>query len=255
MSNFILDGTEINSHDWRETISAPLSRADHRRFQAELDRLVGVEPDGTKRLRLVWMPTFERWDPYLSRWIPFRCVKAPREIAPAEGGQIIEAKFDFVGVPRYAVVGLLPEDSRAPVAERQRYGFDPDGAMRAPDRTEREYILLLPITEHDPRLLPISEANACCAEMSSRFGKKCWGKYRAPDELDLNWFRSQLALMNGLLATKPHERASMTDMAKLLKPYIELRQRQDARQSEEHEQMLHEGLFATINPRIYSLPN
>lgn len=254
MSNFILDGTEINSHAWTRTIPAPLARSDHRRFQAELDKLVGVEPDGTKRLKLVWMPTFERWDGYLQRWIPFRCVKAPREIAPGEG-VIIEAKFDFVGVPRYAVVGLLPEDSRAPVAERARYGFDADGAVRAPDRTEREYILLLPIVEHDPRLLQISEANACCAEMSSKFSKKCWGKYRAPDELDLNWFRSQMALMSGLLSAKPHERASMTDMAKLLKPYIELRRHQEARQSEEHEQMLHEGLFSTVNPRTYSLPN
>lgn len=255
MSKFILDGTEINSHAWTRTIPAPLSRADHRRFQAELDRLAGIESDGTKRLKLVWMASFERWDGYLRRWIPFRCVKAPREIATAEGGVTIEAKFDFVGVPRYAVVGLLPEDSRAPAEERLRYGFDGDGRVRAPDRTEREYMLLLPILEHDSRLLPISEANACCAEMSSLHGKKCWGKYRPPDEGDLNWFRSQLKLMDGLLATKPHERASMTDMAKLLKPYIELRRQQEARQSNEHEQMLHEGLFATVNPRIYSLPN
>ncbi|HMX28720.1 MAG TPA: hypothetical protein PKC13_24250 [Blastocatellia bacterium] len=255
MSKFILDGTEINSHDWRRTIPAPLSRTDHRRFQAELDKLAGIEPDGTKRLKLIWMPSFERWDGYLQRWIPFRCVKAPREIAPSESGAIIQATFDFIGVPRYAVVGLLPEDSRAPAAERARYGFDADGAVRAPDRTVREYILLLPIWDHDPRLLEISEANKCCAEMSSLYGKKCWGKYRAPDEGDLNWLRSQLALMQGLLTTKPHERASMTDMAKLLKPYIELRRQQDARQSEEHQQMLHEGLFATINPKTYSFSN
>lgn len=255
MSTFILDGTEINSHAWTRTIPPPLSKTDHDAFQAEVNKLVGVGTDGTERLKLIWMPGFERWDIYQAKWIPFRCVPVAREITPAEGGQIIKAKFDFVGVPRYAIVGLVPEASRKPAEKRLAEGFDADGTHYTADRTEREYILILPIWEHDPRLLPVSDANACCAEMSRTLGKKCWGKYRPPGPTDILWLKEQMEMFSGMLEGCPYERATDRDKAKIANQYIGLHRQREQQQSVESDDIIKDGLFGNPNKRVYSFPN
>jgi hypothetical protein len=245
---------EINSHNWKRTIAAPWSQAEHAWFQAQLDSLVGVESDGTKRLRLVWMPSFERWDAYAQQWIPFRCVKNAVEVAPT-GGLIVGAKFDYIGIPRYAIVGLVPEESRPPEAERQREGFDRDGTHFAADRSEREWVLVLPIVEHNSTLLPVSNANKCCAEMSRQYGKKCWGRYRHPDGADLQWLQSQLATLSPLLGSKPYERSSNEDKWRLAKHLLGLRQQQIAREDKEVDQIIQTEFLNGFANRTYSLPN
>lgn len=254
MSTFILDGTEINSHRWERAIPAPLSRQEHRAFQRELNKLVGVESDGTERLKLIWMPSFERWDIYQAKWIPFRCVPAAKEIVPTEGGQIVGAKFDYVGVPRYAVVGRVPEASRKTVEERKE-GFDADGTHFAADRTQNEYTLILPIWEHDPRLLPVSEANECCAEISRTLGKKCWGKYRPPDAADLLWLKEQMALLSSMLESRPHEPGTERDRARMAQHLINLHHQRERKTDVENDYIIQSELFGSPGNRVYSLPN
>lgn len=251
----IYDGSELNSHDWKRTILAPMGKVDHDAFQAELDKLVGVEPDGTKRLRLVWMPTFMRWDRYIGRWIPFRCVKAKREVVPGEDTKVVGVEFDYHGIPRYAVVGLVPEESRQSALERSSVGFDGDGAFFSEDRTEHEYRLVMPIWEHDPRLLPVSQANACCAEMSSRSGKKCWGKYRPPDQADIIFLTEQMAMLSPMLESKPFERSTDRDRWRIAKMMMDIRQARLKKEDEEDSYIVQTDLMSTFNNRVYSLPN
>lgn len=251
----IFDGSELSSHRWTRTISAPLGRVDHDAFQAELDTLVGVESDGAKRIQLVWMPTFMRWDRYLGRWIPFRCVKAKREVLPGADGQVVGVEFDYHGIPRYAVVGLVPEESRQSQKQRLAVGFDCDGTFFNEDRTEREYRLVLPIWEHDPRLMPVSNANACCAEMSARTGKKCWGKYRAPDHADIIFLREQMAMLSPMLESKPFERSTDRDRWKIAQMMMDLRQAQLKKEDEEADYIIQTDLLNGFNNRVYSLPN
>ncbi len=251
----IFDGSEINSHRWTRTIPAPLSQREHDAFQGELDKLVGVEADGTKRLRLVWMPTFLRWDRYVGRWIPFRCVKARREVVASADTKVVGVEFDYFGIPRYAIVGLLPEESRQSKGSRLAVGFDDDGTFFNEDRTEHEYRMVMPIWEHDPRLMPVSNANACCAEMSSRSGKKCWGKYRPPDQADILFFTEQMAMLSPMLESKPFERSTDRDRWKIAQAIGDLHQARLKKEDEEADYIIQTDLLATFSNKVYSLPN
>lgn len=251
----IFDASEINSHRWRRTIPAPLNQADHDAFQVKLDDLVGVEPDGTKRLRLVWMPTFLRWDRYAGRWVPFRCVKAQREVKPSVGSNVVGVEFEYYGIPRYAIVGLLPEESRQSKAGRLAVGFDGDGTFFNEDRTEHEYRMVLPIWQHDPRLMPVSQANVCCAEMSSRHGKKCWGKYRPPDDRDILFLKEQMAMLSPMLEAKPFERSTDRDRWRIAQLMGDLHQARLKKEDEEADYIIQSDLLNTFSSRVYSLPN
>lgn len=246
---------EINSHNWRRTINAPLNQADHDQFQAQLDKLVGVEADGTKRLKLIWMPSFERWDAYRARWIPFRCVRVETEITPAQGNVVAKVKHDFIGIPRYAIVGLVPEASRPAASVRLLDGFDKDGHAFAADRTEHEYSMVLGIWEHDPRLLPGSNANVCCAAWSSEHRKKCWGKYRAPDQLDIDFLSEQMAMFAPMFESKPHERGTDKDRWRMAQMLTEVQRQKQIKEDEEDSYIIKTDLLSTFTNKVYSLPN
>src|SRR5262245_42849155 len=101
---------------WDENISSPLSATDFNKFQSQLDDIVGREPDGTHRWRLVWGQNLDaapEWDRYANAWIPrYRWawkMSAPRA-NPATG--ILERHKEWIGVPRYFIEALIPRARR-----------------------------------------------------------------------------------------------------------------------------------------------
>lgn len=176
----------LNSHEWRENISSPLGRIDFDKFQSGLDAIVGVDPDGAKRWRLVWgqdLDTTADWDRYRQEWRPRYPAgfTVDYKANPATG--VLEPRREWFGIPRYFIEALIPRVHRDGQEEAERAGVDPDGDAFAERRViGPEYVTMLCITNHSPKNK--DGWRWCCLNRVQQ-RKTCYGFYRVPDEQDI----------------------------------------------------------------------
>jgi hypothetical protein len=108
----------FDSHAWTEVLPAPLSPTDHARFQAALDELVGLHPDGGKQLQLAWNPHTEMWDSALREYRPHLFWKKEFQgLIQVEG--VEHRQTVNIGVPRYIILGRVPPDQQTQNRDRQ----------------------------------------------------------------------------------------------------------------------------------------
>lgn len=209
--------TGLDATDWTENVASPMAAVEFARFQASLDSIVGLEADGTPRLRLVWgqdLRTTETWDRYQKLYRPRYAHRRVRRdvISPSTG--LIEPRYDWIGVPRYFIEAYVPRLHLNPLEEKA--GADPDGDTYAEARTVGGiYVTATPILEHS-QVIGEGGWRICCLE-AVRLGRKCWGRYREPDQFDLDTVRQGLAERQQAGVSRPD--APSTEADKMLGYY------------------------------------
>lgn len=175
----------LDSHNWTENIPSPVSRTDIDKFQSQLDGIVGVEPDGVLRWRVVWGQNLDQttiWDRYQKEWRPRYPAGHSKEYIANPKTGVLELKRKWYGVPRYFIEALIPRIHRNANAERA--GVDGDGDVFTERKLpEPDYITMFCITQHDIRKK--DEWRACCLRRMHK-GQTCFGRYRAPDQIDID---------------------------------------------------------------------
>lgn len=189
----------LNEHNWSGYIPAPMSRADEEAFQRQLDILVPPEPDGTKRLKLVWNPSTEVWDVALRRYRPYLLWRF-REPDEVTNNGVITLSYEAIGVPRYIILGKTAEEARE--IKRDEF-FSEDGNIMENRREAEDYIRIVTICEHSDSQVPNTNTPKCCHELVSTTGKKCFGEYRPPDRLDLHYLIAKFEQNRHLLGLEP----------------------------------------------------
>lgn len=199
----------LNNHDWRENIPSPLNRTDLDRWQSELDAIVGVEPDGTHRWRLIWGQSSEAtvWNRYSCEWMPRYPAGFTRDYVANPTTGLIELKKAWYGIPRYFVEALLPRIHRN--EETERPGKDPDDDPFTERRVVGpEYVMMFCVTEHDHR---ITDGWRRCCLRRMRRQQTCYGKYRPPDQRDIDTLREDYHLRVTSKMCRPDEKPTTAD--------------------------------------------
>lgn len=239
---------KLDSHTWDDHIASPMGDGEMESFQAELNSLAGVESDGSPRLKLVWAPDYEEWNVYLKRmtppqWAFWRAIRDGNEPL-TEDSPIIRPKYRYVAVPRYAILGRIPPESRwGDTRDRTFYEkgdrfFDEEGAPYEEGAISVEEIeqpiawkkLLMIFTHSDQS---IGNTPLCCLSMAHAEKKKCFGKFRKPDDLDLKFVEGKLALSRKIFAAAPHERLTVRDRLSLINGTAELYAAEEAAREKE----------------------
>jgi len=200
----------LNSHDWRETIPSPLSQTDLDTWQAELDAIVGTEGDGTKRWRIIWgqdLETTAVWNRYRQEWMPRYPAGHTKDYVANPATGVIELKRIWHGVPRYFIEALVPRVHRNEKTERA--GIDADGDVF----TERrligpEYVMMLCVTQHDRRMK--DGWRLCCLRRLHK-SQTCYGRYRPPDQEDINALHEDYHLRVVSKLCRPDEKLTESD--------------------------------------------
>lgn len=187
MQNFF----HLNDHSWTENLSAPLSPTDHAAFQAKLDELVPPQSDGTKRLQLVWNPSYEIWDPVLRRNRPVLLWRFK-----VDGTELIEGivrpKYVALGVPRYIVMGKIAEEIKSIVAPAEYY--DNENRLVVDKPEDNEYIKIIGITEHSHVYNHTARSPQCCLDLANSKHVQCFGAFRFPDDNDIAQLRDMFGV-------------------------------------------------------------
>jgi hypothetical protein len=225
---------KLNSHAWGDYIPPPMGQGETEAFQKALDEMAGVEPDGSPRLWLVWAPDYEEWSVYHKRMLPAQWAfwRAVRDgVEPeCEGSLILRPKWRYVAVPRYAILGRIPPESRWGDT-RDRTIWEPDGTSVEELEQPRAWKKLVIIWTHDER--QIGGMPLCCYGRAHEHKTKCFGEFRKPDNYDLKWIGEKLALSKKLFQAAPHERLTAKDRANVASGRIdELAAEQAARDRE-----------------------
>lgn len=204
MANF------LNSHDWRENIPSPLGQADLDRWQVELDAIVGVDDDGTKRWRIQWGQDMQNaivWNRYSREWMPRYPAGSTVDYVANPATGVIELKKIWFGVPRYFIEALLPRVHRNERIERA--GVDVDGDVFTERRiVGPEYVTMICITQHDKRIK--DNWRLCCLRRIQK-GQTCFGKYRPPDQADVETLREDYDLRVVSKLSRPEEATTDAD--------------------------------------------
>lgn len=200
----------LNSHDWRENIPSPLGQTDLDRWQSELDSVVGVDDDGTKRWRLIWgqdMQNAVAWNRYSREWEPRYPAGSTRDYVANPATGIVELKKVWFGVPRYFIEALIPRVRRDERIERA--GVDPDGDVYTERRlTGPEYMTMICVTQHDHRVR--DGWRLCCLRRIQK-GQTCYGHYRPPDQADIDMLREDFHLRVTSKMLRPDEESTDVD--------------------------------------------
>ena len=238
---------KLDSHTWDDYIAPPLGVGEAESFQGELNKLAGLEPDGSPRMRLVWAPDHEEWNVYLKRMMPpqwsfWRAIRDGDE--RPEGSLVLRPKYKFIAVPRYAILGRIPPESRwGDTRDRSFYekgdvSIDEDGTpyqeggMSVEEREESiAWKKLIMIFTHSDQ--SVSGTPLCCLSMAHGEGKKCFGRFRKPDELDLKFISEKLALSRKIFAAAPHERLTRKDRLNLINGTADRLAREEAARDKE----------------------
>lgn len=194
-----MNGLWLNSHAWTEnTPHGPLGPKGEARFQAEIDRRVGVETDGTHRFLLAWGQKYEVFNQTRGEWHLFLMADAPKRDFKANAAGIIEPCYRIIGAPRYMLMGW--SGSYTPIAnqrdrwvtEGSRTIMDNDGKIHVEENRVLlrampkypQYRLELVYAKHIAKRNPDDPLAPCCVEKLQQ-GKQCFGWYVQPDETDL----------------------------------------------------------------------
>jgi hypothetical protein len=212
-----MDYGKLNSHAWDERISAPMGPGEAAAFQEKLDGVAGVEPDGTKRLRLVWAPDYEEWNVHLkkmtpSMWALWRA--KPDGLKPkAEGSAILEPQWEYVVVPRYALLGRVTPASRAGDT-RDRTFFEADGTSVEELEQPHAWRKVMWIWRHTEVM--DGDMPMCCLTRAHVNKTRCFGDFRKPDDYDLQFIQRLFSQWNAQFQTLPHERLGDEDKHRLI---------------------------------------
>lgn len=185
---------DLNSHAWESNLPSPLSPNQHAAFQAKLDAIVGVEPNGVKRWVLCWAPNPDTWiwNRYKQRWEPrFEHYWANVETTlQREGGRrrkgidvvVVE---EPIALPRFFIAALIPRLHRN--AAEDGPGVDEHGnAYTARQfRHSEEYVTLVTLTQHSEILDAATKMAVCCKHRAVELDVTCRGDFRLPDERDI----------------------------------------------------------------------
>jgi hypothetical protein len=206
----------LNSHGWDRNIPCPMSRADIDRFQREIDDLVGVEPDGMHRMRIVWgqdPATTNIWDRYCRTYrLRYLWRRDDRQVLnPATG--VLEVKHDWTGIPRLWIEAYIPNIHHAATADSpdSREHFEADGVKvaEARDLDRGIYIPATVICMHS-MLVDKSGWRPCCLK-ATKAGYKCFGDYREVDAIDIDELRKGMADRLGTKLSRPDQRITPQD--------------------------------------------
>ena len=175
----------INNHEWRENIPSPLSREDIARFQEKLNKIVGVEPDGTPHLKLVWGQD-QREDGMWDRegyWVPRHHWSTVYDNVANEKTGLIELVPKYIGVPRYFVLAYVPP---VHLPESERVASFDGKTFFTPEMNETQWVDFLEggVCVHTPKR---EDGWRDCCEKAATNGVNCFGLYRPPDEKDLDY--------------------------------------------------------------------
>jgi hypothetical protein len=224
----------LDAHEWDDYIPPPLSKAATEAFQARLNELAGVEPDGGPRLKLAWAPDCEQWHVYIKRNMPptWALWKAVRDgVEPlTEGSIILRPKWKYVAVPRYAILGRVPPESRWGDT-RDRSFYEQDGTSVEEVEQPLVWKKIMMIFEHDSQ--DINGTPLCCLRRAHDNRTKCFGRFRKPDDYDLKYIARKLSLSAKLFEAAPHERLTLKDRENVQSGRIdEMAAEQEARDRE-----------------------
>lgn len=199
----------LNSHQWTENIPSPLSRTDLDGWQSELDSIVGVEDDGTKRWRFIWgqSPDTFIWNRYSNEWMPRYPAGSTVDYVANPTTGILELKRTWFGIPRLFAEALIPRIHRNERIERA--GVDPDGDVYTERRVAGpEYATMLCITQHTRKMK--NEWRACCFRRLQK-GQTCYGYYRPPDQADIDMLREDYHQRVVSKMSRPDEKLTAED--------------------------------------------
>ena len=188
---------------WDENIPSPVNAVDLAKFQKSLDEIVGVQPDGTKRWRIVWGMDGDasvEWDRYQGRWMPryrYKSYLTDPVANPVTG--VLERRTDYIGIPRYFIEALIPryrhdhETERAGVDSMKVVDPDTNEVIELDGQvyTERrvagaDYVTMMAVCQHNLKVEK-SGWRPCCLKQA-RQGFACYGYYRLFDQVDIDQF-------------------------------------------------------------------
>lgn len=225
----------LNAHNWTENLPAPLSGADHDRFQGELDKLVGVNADGSKRMRLVWNPHHEMWDSELREWRPILLWKREFEGLIHLPAGIEQRKTVMIGAPRYLILGRVPPEKQTQQKDQLLTETKEWMVEVAPGVYEKEtskstveeragadeWKKVLTICQHSLEYDPIARSPKCCLKRTLENRIQCFGDYRAPDQGDLAVLAEQLNFWGDKLQAAAHQAFTEKDRAIVFAHYMQ----------------------------------
>lgn len=216
----------LNAHNWTTNLPAPLSETDHKRFQDKLDELVGVNDDGSKRLRLVWNPHHEMWDSELRKWRPILFWKDEFEgLIHVEG--IDHRKTVAIGAPRYLILGRTPPEKQTQTKNQLLTETKSWMVEVRPGVWEREtskstteeragadeWKKVLTVCQHSLEYDPVARSPKCCLRRTLEKRIQCFGDYRPPDEMDLEVLAGELNFWADKLQAAAHQAFTEKDKA------------------------------------------
>ncbi len=205
---------DLNKPDhWVSNEPSPMTPEDLARYQAALNLIVGVEDDGQPRMRIVWGQDLKAtaiWDRHHREYRPRYVHKRIKDqvLNPATG--LFEIKYSWIGVPRFFFEAYIPPVHFKP--EEGKAGVDADGDVFAEVRdNSMSWMTATPVCEHS-QLRVESGWRTCCYNATLE-GQTCWGRYREPDEQDLDVIREQLAARIAKGFTRPDQKLTDADRA------------------------------------------
>jgi hypothetical protein len=224
----------LDAHDsWDENIPSPLSPDDLQQFQSRLDAVIGTEDDGVKRWRVVWGGDFKNaseWDRYTGRWVPkYRWKAKPGlRMNPATG--LLERTSEWIAVPRYFVEALRPAVHRD--IKEEAGGVDHDGDAYTERRVDGpEYVMMFCVCQHSRRVEE-SGWRACCLRRQQA-GSRCFGRYRVPDDVDVETLAEDFHRRITSKLCGPNEPVTAKDKRFLYQAWLLDQMREEARVSAE----------------------
>ncbi len=213
---------DFDSHDWTDNLACPWSPQQVAEFQAQLDAIVGTEPNGVKRWRLMWGPdsTAWVWNRYYNnaegRWEPkpelywgdaateYRNVDAK----PGELDTLVV--HEPIAVPRFWIGALLPRAHRDALVDAA--GQDADGQAYSKRKYRgEEYAFMISIHEHSLLRDKDTGRPLCCSKLWRERDVPCKGAFRFPDEADLRHLREEFQQRMARKLGRPDEPLSTAD--------------------------------------------
>lgn len=199
-----MDLNDINSHQWTKNLPNPASPQQMRAWQDRLDTVCGTEPDGTPRLRLVWLPdwnTQRTWDRYKGEWT-LKYVWGYRT-EHLEGEGLSGVRYEPIAPPRFAIEALVPASAQSVPAGFDRPGVDKEwvedeagqlqevitAAFHEMRESGPRYTRIEFLCQHSELRHPDSGRRACCHELLVERNERCLGRYRPFDDLDVQRMR------------------------------------------------------------------
>lgn len=217
-----MDLNGINSHQWKENLPNPASLQQMRDWQARLDTVCGREPDGTPRLRVVWLPDWNTqriWDRYQGNWT-LKCVWDIRA-DKVDDGALSVVTYTPIAPPRLAIEALIPDGAVRRPAGFERAGVDKEfvkdeagqarevitGVFHEAREVGPQYARIEVLCQHSQMRHPDSGRRMCCHDRWVNAQDKCLGNYRPFDDLDVErmarLFRAKLEWAKSFLPNQP----------------------------------------------------